>query len=153
MLHVHCPYCCETRSEEEFAYGGEAHIQRPARPDDLGNVDDVAILARSLGQSIAETGTTIFRPAYTPVSLGAVAGRDLGPLFDPERYTPLHAWHAALALGPRHPIVLQMNITVQLNPLPVVFPFRQRHGRCGWGEAMASSWIECEAVQLGGVHA
>ena len=37
MLHIHCPYCCETRSEEEFAYGGEAHIQRPARPDDLSD--------------------------------------------------------------------------------------------------------------------
>ena len=61
----------------------------------LGNVNGVAILARSLGQSIAETGTTIFRPAYTPVSFGAIAGRDLGPLFDPERHTPMHAWHAA----------------------------------------------------------
>ena len=61
----------------------------------LGNVNGVAILARSLGQSIAETGTTIFRPAYTPVSFGAIAGRDLGPLFDPERHTPMHAWHVA----------------------------------------------------------
>ncbi len=32
MLHIHCPYCRESRSEEEFAYGGEAHIQRPSRP-------------------------------------------------------------------------------------------------------------------------
>ena len=45
------------------------------------------------------------------------------------------------------------NIIVQSNPWFAVFPFRQRHGRCGCGGAMASSWIECEAVRLGGVHA
>lgn len=32
MLHIHCPYCQELRSEEEFSYGGEAHIRRPAAP-------------------------------------------------------------------------------------------------------------------------
>ena len=61
----------------------------------LGNVNGVAILARALGQSIAETGTTIFRPAYTPVSFGAIAGSDVGDLFDSERHTPMHAWHVA----------------------------------------------------------
>ena len=61
----------------------------------LGNVNGVAILARALGQSIAETGTTIFRPAYTPVSFGAIAGSDVGDLFDAERRTPMHAWHVA----------------------------------------------------------
>ncbi len=32
MLHIHCPYCQELRSEEEFSYGGEAHIRRPSAP-------------------------------------------------------------------------------------------------------------------------
>ena len=59
----------------------------------LGNVNGVAILANALGQSIAETGTTMFRPAYTPVAFGAIAGRDVGDLFDPERRTPMHDWH------------------------------------------------------------
>ena len=29
MLQLHCPYCDEVRSEEEFSYAGEAHIRRP----------------------------------------------------------------------------------------------------------------------------
>ncbi|MCY4015080.1 MAG: sarcosine oxidase subunit delta family protein [Gammaproteobacteria bacterium] len=30
MLLLQCPHCLEARSEEEFDYAGEAHIQRPA---------------------------------------------------------------------------------------------------------------------------
>ncbi len=59
----------------------------------LGNVNGVAILARALGHDIAATGTTMFRPSYTPVTFGAVAGRDVGGFFDPERRTPMHGWH------------------------------------------------------------
>jgi sarcosine oxidase subunit alpha len=59
----------------------------------LGNVNGVAILARALGQDMAATGTTMFRPAYTPVTFGAIAGRDVGELFDPERTTAMHRWH------------------------------------------------------------
>lgn len=59
----------------------------------LGNINGMAILANAIGQTIAETGTTIFRPAYTPTTFGAIAGRDVGELFDPERYTPMHRWH------------------------------------------------------------
>ena len=61
----------------------------------LGNVNGVAILARALGREIAATGTTMFRPAYTPMTFGAAAGRDVGDMFDPERHTPIHAWHEA----------------------------------------------------------
>jgi sarcosine oxidase subunit delta len=32
MLQIHCPYCRETREEEEFSCAGEAHIQRPPEP-------------------------------------------------------------------------------------------------------------------------
>ncbi len=31
MLQLHCPYCDEARSEEEFSYAGEADIRRPDR--------------------------------------------------------------------------------------------------------------------------
>ena len=61
----------------------------------LGNVNGVAILAGALGKDIAATGTTMFRPSYTPVTFGALAGRDVGEFFDPERHTPMHAWHEA----------------------------------------------------------
>ena len=59
----------------------------------LGNINGMAILANALGQTISETGTTIFRPSYTPTTFGAIAGRDVKELFDPERYTAMHRWH------------------------------------------------------------
>ena len=59
----------------------------------LGNVNGVAILAGALHQDIAATGTTMFRPPYTPVAFGAIAGRHVGARFDPVRRTPMHAWH------------------------------------------------------------
>ncbi|WP_046688741.1 phosphoribosylamine--glycine ligase [Pseudomonas aeruginosa] len=59
----------------------------------LGNINGLAIAARAQGKSIADTGTTMFRPNYTPVTFGAVAGRHCGHLFEPVRFTALHAWH------------------------------------------------------------
>jgi sarcosine oxidase subunit alpha len=59
----------------------------------LGNINGMAILSKALGQGIPETGTTIFRPSYTPTTFGAIAGRDVKELFDPERYTAMHRWH------------------------------------------------------------
>ncbi|MFI8481778.1 sarcosine oxidase subunit alpha [Pseudomonas sp. NPDC078700] len=61
----------------------------------LGNINGLAIAARSLGISIEQMGTTMFRPNYTPVTFGAVAGRHCGALFEPNRYTAMHAWHVA----------------------------------------------------------
>lgn len=61
----------------------------------LGNINGMAILASLLGQSIPETGTTTFRPAYTPISFGSVAGRTADHLFDPVRKTAMHDWHVA----------------------------------------------------------
>lgn len=61
----------------------------------LGNINGMAILAEALGNDIAATGTTTFRPNYTPVTFSAIAGPDTGELFDPERRTALHAWHVA----------------------------------------------------------
>ena len=59
----------------------------------LGNINGMAIAARCLGQTIPQTGTTVFRPNYTPITFGAIAGRHCRDLFDPERYTALHSWH------------------------------------------------------------
>jgi sarcosine oxidase subunit alpha len=56
------------------------------------NVLGLAIMAEQTGRSIAETGTTIFRPPYTPVAIGAFAGRARGKEFRPYRLTPSHAW-------------------------------------------------------------
>ena len=60
----------------------------------LGNINGMAILAQALDQDLAETGTTTFRPPYTPITFGALAGREIGPeFFDPVRKSPMHAWH------------------------------------------------------------
>ncbi|MCP4471049.1 MAG: sarcosine oxidase subunit alpha family protein [Gammaproteobacteria bacterium] len=60
----------------------------------LGNINGMGILAQTMGQTIAATGTTTYRPNYTPVSFGAFAGQNLGEhLFDPARKTAMHGWH------------------------------------------------------------
>ncbi len=61
------------------------------------NVAGLAILAESLGKPIPEVGTTTFRPPYTPVTYGALAGSDVGDLSDVDRTTPIHDWHVMAA--------------------------------------------------------
>jgi sarcosine oxidase, subunit alpha len=62
----------------------------------LETVNAVAILAEATGRTIEETGTTIWRPPYAPVSLGALAGRQ----FEPVRYSPMQPWHEAHGATP-----------------------------------------------------
>ncbi|MEM7075702.1 MAG: sarcosine oxidase subunit alpha family protein [Pseudomonadota bacterium] len=59
----------------------------------LSNINGLAILSDALNQPIPQTGTTTFRPPYTPISMGAIAGEARGAIFQPLRRTPLHAWH------------------------------------------------------------
>ncbi len=56
------------------------------------NILGLAVMAEASGKSIAETGTTIFRPPYTPVPIGALGGRSRGKDFKPTRLTPSHQW-------------------------------------------------------------
>ena len=58
------------------------------------NVAALAIHAERTGRTIAETGTTVFRPPWTPVPVGAFAGRARGREFRPVRLTPGHDWAA-----------------------------------------------------------
>ncbi len=57
----------------------------------LETVNTVAVLAEATGRSIEELGTTVWRPPYAPVRLGALAGRK----FEPVRVSPLQPWHQA----------------------------------------------------------
>jgi heterotetrameric sarcosine oxidase alpha subunit len=59
------------------------------------NLNGLAIVAARRAEPIAAVGTTTFRPPYTPVALGALAGAETGKHFEPIRRTPLHDWHAA----------------------------------------------------------
>ena len=56
------------------------------------NIGGLAIMAELAGKSIPETGTTIFRPPYTPVPIGTFGGRMRGKEFHPTRLTPSHYW-------------------------------------------------------------
>lgn len=58
------------------------------------NINGLAILAAIIDAQIPEVGTTTFRPPYTPVTLGAIAGPEVGAHFAPVRETPMHDWHA-----------------------------------------------------------
>jgi sarcosine oxidase subunit alpha len=59
----------------------------------IGNVNGLAILAAMTGADIAATGTTTFRPPYTPVTMGALAARETGAHFEPTRHSAMHDWH------------------------------------------------------------
>jgi sarcosine oxidase subunit alpha len=61
----------------------------------LSNINGLAVLADSLGQEIPQVGTTTFRPPYTPVTIGALAGESRGEIFQPLRRTPMHEQHEA----------------------------------------------------------
>jgi sarcosine oxidase subunit alpha len=61
----------------------------------LSNINGLAVLSQALGETVPEVGTTTFRPPYTPVTLGALAGEARGELFQPLRRTPMHGWHEA----------------------------------------------------------
>jgi sarcosine oxidase subunit alpha len=61
----------------------------------LSNINGLAILSDALNRPIPQTGTTTFRPPYTPISLGAIGGEARGEVFQPLRRTPMHDWHDA----------------------------------------------------------
>ena len=56
------------------------------------NILGLAVMAEATGKTIPETGTTIFRPPYSPVAIGAFGGRERGQHFHPTRLTPSHKW-------------------------------------------------------------
>ena len=58
------------------------------------NVNGLAVLAQARGEPIPAVGTTVFRPPYTPVAIGALAGHHRGRDYKPVRHTPSHAWAA-----------------------------------------------------------
>lgn len=57
------------------------------------NINALSVLSNSLNRQIPEIGTTTFRMPYSPVSLGMIAGRDIGQLFDPVRTTRMDSLH------------------------------------------------------------
>jgi sarcosine oxidase subunit alpha len=62
----------------------------------LEMVNAIAMVAEASGRTIAETGTTTWRPMYAPVTLGALAGRRVHPV----RRSPMQSWHEAAGAAP-----------------------------------------------------
>jgi len=60
----------------------------------MSNMNAMGIMADALGISIDKVGTTTFRPPYTPISIGSIAGGETGELFKVVRRTPMHNWHS-----------------------------------------------------------
>lgn len=59
-------------------------------------VNAVAVHADATGRTIADTGTTTWRPPFAPITLGALAGDDE----DPVRVSPMQGWHEAHGASP-----------------------------------------------------
>ena len=59
------------------------------------NVNGLALMAEASRKSIEQTGTTRFRPPYSPVSFGALAGIHTAKDFRPTRKTAGHDWAAS----------------------------------------------------------
>ncbi len=56
------------------------------------NVTGLALLAAATGRDIAQVGTTTFRPPYTPIPVGVLAGHHRQRDYEPFRYSPVHNW-------------------------------------------------------------
>ncbi|WP_425245058.1 sarcosine oxidase subunit alpha family protein [Streptomyces sp. NEAU-NA10] len=82
---------------------GVEHVKRYTSLGTAGDqgktsgVNAIGVIAEALGvdASPGEIGTTAYRAPYTPVAFAALAGRERGELFDPERTTSIHSWHVA----------------------------------------------------------
>ena len=60
-----------------------------------GNVLGIATMAEARKIAIADVGVTTFRPPFTPISIGALAGRSRGYHWQALRRTPMHEAHLA----------------------------------------------------------
>ncbi|MFB7509256.1 glycine cleavage T C-terminal barrel domain-containing protein, partial [Streptomyces broussonetiae] len=85
---------------------GMRSVEHVKRYTSLGTANDqgktsavnaIGVIAEALGAgaSPGEIGTTAYRAPYTPVAFAALAGRERGELFDPQRRTSLHSRHVA----------------------------------------------------------
>jgi sarcosine oxidase subunit alpha len=59
------------------------------------NINALAAMAGLRDVSLPAAGTTTFRPPYTGLTMGAIAGRGVKKHFRPTRLSPLHDWHKA----------------------------------------------------------
>ena len=75
------------------------------------NLNGLQLVSNIENKVITDVGHTTFRPPYTPVTIGAIVGREVGKHYRPTRKSPMHTWHeknnavfvdAGLWLRPRY---------------------------------------------------
>ena len=59
----------------------------------IANMHALGIISEHTKTKMGELGTTTFRPPYTPLTFGALVGRNVKEFFDITRKTPMHSWH------------------------------------------------------------
>ena len=57
------------------------------------NLNGLQLVSKIENKVVPNVGHTTFRPPYTPVSIGAIVGREVGKHSKPTRKSPMHSWH------------------------------------------------------------
>ena len=57
------------------------------------NLNGLQLVSNIENKIVPEVGHTTFRPPYTPVTIGAIVGREIGKHSKPTRKSPMHLWH------------------------------------------------------------
>ena len=57
------------------------------------NLNGLQLVSDIENKVVPAVGHTTFRPPYTPISIGAIVGREVGKHSKPTRKSPMHSWH------------------------------------------------------------
>ncbi len=57
------------------------------------NLNGLQLVSDIENKVVPQVGHTTFRPPYSPVSIGAIVGREIGKHSKPTRKSPMHYWH------------------------------------------------------------
>ena len=57
------------------------------------NLNGLQLVSNIENKVVPAVGHTTFRPPYTPISIGAIVGREIGKHSKPTRKSPMHNWH------------------------------------------------------------
>jgi sarcosine oxidase subunit alpha len=57
------------------------------------NLNGLQLVSSIENKIVPSVGHTTFRPPFTPVSIGAIVGREIGKNSKPTRKSPMHSWH------------------------------------------------------------
>ncbi len=57
------------------------------------NLNGLQLVSSLENKIVPSVGHTTFRPPYTPITIGAIVGREVGKHSKPTRKSPMHVWH------------------------------------------------------------